>query len=138
MTRSQIKQAALSIWKMRQPAFVQRQRQVEARREIEFRRIETALWAAIGTEGNEGRGVQSALSLSAFAKRLGKGLTVVSQNAQAATVYRKVSTQVEGFTSTDRAKHLTEIHAAPEPTWAQSPGSGQAGGHRSARDCDGR
>ena len=53
MTRSQIQQAALSVWKMRQPAFVQRQRQVEARREIEFRRIETALWAAIRTEGSE-------------------------------------------------------------------------------------
>ena len=54
MTEQQIKQAALSIWKMRQPAFVQRQRQVEARRELEFRRIETALWAAIGTGGGEG------------------------------------------------------------------------------------
>ena len=53
MTRSQIQQAALSVWKMRQPAFVQRQRQVEARREIEFRRIETALWAAIRTAGDE-------------------------------------------------------------------------------------
>ena len=64
-----------------------------------------------------GRGVQSELSLSAFAKRLGKGITVVSQNAQAAKVYRKVSTQVEGFCATDRSKHLTEIHAAPESTW---------------------
>ena len=53
MTKQQIKQAALSIWRMRQPAFIQRQRQVEARREIEYRRIETALWAAIGVEGSE-------------------------------------------------------------------------------------
>lgn len=53
MTRSQIRQAAIAIWRMRQPAMIQRQRQVEARREIEFRRIETALWAAIGTAGDE-------------------------------------------------------------------------------------
>ena len=47
MTKQQIKQAAIAIWRMRQPAFIHRQRQIEARREIEFRRIETALWAAI-------------------------------------------------------------------------------------------
>ena len=55
MTRSQIKQAALSIWRMRQPAFIQRQRQVEARREIEHRRLNQAFYAAIGTAGNEDR-----------------------------------------------------------------------------------
>ena len=53
MTRSQIKQATIAIWRMRQPAFVQRQRQVEARWEIESRRLETALWAAIRTAGDE-------------------------------------------------------------------------------------
>lgn len=53
MTKQQIKQATIAIWRMRQPAFIQRQRQVEARREIEHRRIETALWAAIGTAGDE-------------------------------------------------------------------------------------
>ena len=73
-----------------------------------------------------GRGVKSELSLSAFARRLGKGLTVVSQNAQAAKVYKKVSTQVEGFNATDRAKHLTEIHSAPESTWVILAGLLQA------------
>ena len=52
MTRSQIQQAALSVWKMRQPAFIQRQRQVEARREIESRRLNQAFYAAIGTAGS--------------------------------------------------------------------------------------
>ena len=53
MTRSQIKQAALSIWRMRQPAFIHRQRQVEARREIEHRRLNQAFYAAIGSECSE-------------------------------------------------------------------------------------
>jgi hypothetical protein len=53
VNESQIKQATIAIWKMRQPAFVQRQRQVQARREIEHRCLETALWAAIGVEGIE-------------------------------------------------------------------------------------
>lgn len=53
MTESQIRKATIAIWKLRQPDMVQRRRQVEARREIEFRRIETALWAAIGTAGDE-------------------------------------------------------------------------------------
>ncbi|MBK8752940.1 MAG: hypothetical protein IPL99_15500 [Candidatus Competibacteraceae bacterium] len=53
MTRSQIKQAALSIWRMRQPAFIQRQRQVEARREIESRRLNQAFQAAIKVESIE-------------------------------------------------------------------------------------
>ena len=53
MTEQQIKQAALSIWRMRQPAFIQRQRQVEARREIEHRRLNQAFYAAIGTAGDE-------------------------------------------------------------------------------------
>ena len=60
---------------------------------------------------------KSDLSLSAFAKRLGKGLTVVSQNAQAAKVFRKVSSQLEFFSTANRSQHLTEIHAAPESTW---------------------
>ena len=30
MTEQQIKQATIAIWKMRQPAFIHRQRQVEA------------------------------------------------------------------------------------------------------------
>lgn len=53
MTRSQIQQASISIWKMRQPAFIQRQRQVEARREIESRRLNQAFYAAIRVEGME-------------------------------------------------------------------------------------
>ena len=53
MTEQQIKQATIAIWKMRQPAFIHRQRQVEARREIEHRRLNQAFYAAIGTAGNE-------------------------------------------------------------------------------------
>jgi len=53
MTRSQIHKATIAIWRMRQPDMVQRQRQVEARREIESRRLKMALWAAIGTAGDE-------------------------------------------------------------------------------------
>ena len=53
MTEQQIKQATIAIWKMRQPAFIHRQRQVEARREIEHRRLNQAFYAAIGSEGSE-------------------------------------------------------------------------------------
>ena len=53
MTRFQIHKATIAIWRMRQPDMVQRRRQVEARREIESRRLEMALWAAIGTAGSE-------------------------------------------------------------------------------------
>ena len=53
MTKQQIKQAALSIWRMRQPAFIHRQRQVEARREIEHRRLNQAFQAAIKVESIE-------------------------------------------------------------------------------------
>jgi hypothetical protein len=53
MTESQIRKATIAIWKLRQPDMVQRQRQVEARREIESRRLEMALCAAIGCDGNE-------------------------------------------------------------------------------------
>ena len=53
------------------------------------------------------------LSVSAFALRLGKSKGYVTQVVHAATVFQKVFTQVNGFDPTDRAKHLTEIHAAP-------------------------
>jgi hypothetical protein len=59
----------------------------------------------------------SDLSLSGFAGRIGKSVTVVSQNAQAARVYREVSTPVEKYNATGRTKHLTEIHSAPSSTW---------------------
>ena len=52
MTRSQIKRAALAIWRMRKPAFIHRQRHIEARREIEHRPLNQAFYAAIGTAGN--------------------------------------------------------------------------------------
>jgi hypothetical protein len=40
------------------------------------------------------------------------------RTAQAAKVYREISTQVENFSAAYRTKHLTEIHAAPTETWA--------------------
>ena len=59
----------------------------------------------------------SDLSLSAFAGRLGKSVQVVSQNAQAAKVYREISSQLETFNSDGRVQHLVAIHSAPSPTW---------------------
>jgi transcriptional regulator with XRE-family HTH domain len=39
------------------------------------------------------------------------------KDTKAATVYRKLVTQVTGFSPTGRTKHLFEIHSAPSPTW---------------------
>jgi ParB-like chromosome segregation protein Spo0J len=64
-----------------------------------------------------GRGVTSELSVSGFASRIGKTQGYLTQVTQAATVYRKVITQVMGFSPTGRTKHLFEIHSAPSPTW---------------------
>lgn len=60
---------------------------------------------------------KSDLSLSAFARRLGKTGAYLTQVTQGARVYREILTQVNNFDPTDRAKHLTEIHAAHESTW---------------------
>ena len=42
----------------------------------------------------------------------------MGQVVSAAKVFRILETQVSGFDATDRSKHLYEIHAAPESTWA--------------------
>ena len=65
-----------------------------------------------------GRGVKSELSVSGFARRLGKTSQYMGQVVSAAKVFRILETQVSGFDATDRSKHLYEIHAAPESTWA--------------------
>ena len=44
MTKQQIRRAALSIWLMRQPAFIRRRREREARLRVEDRRIEIWLF----------------------------------------------------------------------------------------------
>ena len=64
-----------------------------------------------------GRGVKTEMSVSAFAKRLGKSQPYITQVVKAAEVYKLIS-QLMGFSGTGRVQHLFEIHAAPEPTWA--------------------
>ena len=60
----------------------------------------------------------SNLNVSGFAKRLGKSQGYLTKVFQAATVFSKIIPQGIIFDPTDRSKHLTEIHAAPESTWA--------------------
>ena len=63
-----------------------------------------------------GRGVKSALSVSGFARAIGKTQQSVSQVIQAAEVY-KLTSQLVSFDPANRSQHLSEIHAAPESTW---------------------
>lgn len=60
---------------------------------------------------------KSDLSLSAFAKRLGKSSASVTQVTQAATVFQQIFTRVKNFNQDGVHRHLYEIHAAPESTW---------------------
>jgi hypothetical protein len=62
----------------------------------------------VAEKSKDGRGVKSELSVSAFAKRLGKDQGYISRLTQAATVFKKLMSQGIGFDPTDRAKHLTE------------------------------
>ena len=63
------------------------------------------------------RGVKTNMSVTAFAERIGKTKQFVSQMIGAAEVIEKLSTQVDNFNLSGYAKHLCEIHAAPEWLW---------------------
>lgn len=64
-----------------------------------------------------GRGlVGSALSVSGFAKRLGKSQGYITETVQGAEVYKLIA-QAISFEPCGRLKHLTAIHSAPSPTW---------------------
>ena len=67
---------------------------------------------------------KSELSLSAFARMLGKSNGFISQVKHAANVYRKFEffSQLKNFDTTGRTQHLFEIHAAPESTWVMLAG----------------
>lgn len=56
---------------------------------------------------------KSDLSLSAFAKRLGKSSASVTQVTQAATVFQQIFTRVKNFNPDGIHRHLYEIHSAP-------------------------
>ena len=60
---------------------------------------------------------KSDLSLSAFARRVGKSNGFITQVKHAAEVYREIFSQLKNFDTTSRSQHLFEIHAAPESTW---------------------
>jgi hypothetical protein len=66
-----------------------------------------------------GRGVTSELSVSGFARAIGKSEAMMRQVIKAAEVYQKLRSQLRGFVSTGKTQHLYEIHSAPSSTRLQ-------------------